>query len=159
MTRFTVGSLAENDVRVVFPLIREAIPGLTLPAWLRFVRQIGAVRPMGHAGIVVARRVGRTFPCGLFCYRVEQDLERGRVLTADHFVAVDLLDPSAVLDALVHELEALGARLGCAAIRGVVHGRQPALVGGLSAAGHALEASLFGRTLPAEAAVSVAAAG
>jgi hypothetical protein len=147
MTRFTTGPLADNEVRAVFPLLREVIPTLTLPAWLGFVRQLAAVRPVGHAGIVVARRVGRAFPCGLFCYRILQDLERGRVLVADHFVAVDLLDPGAVLQVLVRELEAVGARFGCSAIRGVVAGEQPELAVGLSAAGHTMEASLFGRSL------------
>lgn len=147
MTGFTVGPLDSSEARAVYPLIREAIPGLELPTWLRFARQVTTGRLAGQAGVVVARRVGRTFPCGLFCFRVEQDLRHGRVLTADHFVAVDLLDPASVLDALVRELEALGARLGCSAIRGVVHGRQAALAGELAAAGHALEASLFGRSL------------
>lgn len=150
MTGFTVGPLDARDARAVFPLIREASPTVALPRWLSYVRQVTSGRLAGQAGIVVARRVGRPYPCGLFCYRVENDLERGRVLTADHFVAVDLLDPAAVLDALVRELEALGARLGCSAVRGVVHGQQTDLAGGLSAAGHALEASLFGRLLEPE---------
>lgn len=147
MTSFTVGPMDVKDARAVFPLIREAIPTLDLSAWLRFARQVTTGRPAAPAGIVVAKRTGRSFPCGLFCYRVEQDLERGRTLTADHFVAVDLLEPAAVLDALVHELDALAARLRCTAVRGIVHGRQAALAGELSAAGHALEASLFGRSL------------
>ena len=58
--------------------------------------------PRGEqCGIVAASRKGRTFPSGLFCYRVEDDLTLGRVIVADHFVAVDLLDPGAVLAALV----------------------------------------------------------
>lgn len=150
MTGFSVGPLDARDARAVFPLIREASPAVALPRWLSYVRQVTSGRLAGQAGIVVARRVGRPYPCGLFCYRVENDLERGRVLTADHFVAVDLLDPAAVLDALVAELEALGARLGCSAVRGVVHGTQTDLAGGLSAAGHALEASLFGRLVGSE---------
>ena len=61
----------------------------------------------------------------------------------------------AVLDALVNALQDLGAQLGCSAVRGIVHGRQTALAGELSAAGHALEASLFSRTVaPAAAAPS-----
>ncbi len=147
MSDFTVGPLAQDEARAVYPLIREAIPTLQLATWLRFTRQVAATRPAGHAGIVVARRTGRLFPCGLFCYRVERDLEHGQVLTADHFVAMDLLDPTAVLDALVNALQDLGAQLGCSAVRGIVHGRQTALAGELSAAGHALEASLFSRSV------------
>jgi hypothetical protein len=90
----------------------------------------------GQCGIVAARREGRQFPCGLFCYRVEEDLKLGKVLIADHFVAVDLLEPAAVLAALVEELDGLAKRLGCRAMRSLVHGGAPDVEGGLYAAGH-----------------------
>jgi hypothetical protein len=138
MSAFTTGPLRPEQIRSVFPLIREALPDLRLPDWLRFARQMTG-RRSDQAGIVVAQRVGRNYPCGLFCYRVDRDLERGTVLNAEHFVAVDLLEPGAVLAALVQELEALGKRLGCGAVRSVVHGGQPDVQGGLAAAGHAME--------------------
>lgn len=144
---FAVTTLAPSEARSVYPLIREAVPGLDLAAWLKFARQLTVTRKNAQSGIVVARRAGRPFPCGLFCYRVDHDLERGKVLSAEHFVAVDLLEPDAVLAALVNELEALGSRLGCAAVRSLVHGEERAVVGGLFAAGHAPEASLLGKTL------------
>jgi hypothetical protein len=58
------------------------------------------------------------------------------VLIADHFVAVDLLDPAAVLAAVVEELDSLARRLGCQAVRSLVHGGVPNVEGGLFAAGH-----------------------
>ena len=85
---------------------------------------------------MMVRREARTFPCGLFCYRVEDDLKLGKVLTADHFVAIHLLDPGAVLAALVEELDVLAKRLGCEAVRSLVHGGAPTVAGGLYAAGH-----------------------
>jgi len=143
MAAFTVTTLAADGVRSVYPLIREAVPGLELAAWLRFARQLTSGRRSGQAGIVVARRTGRTFPCGLFCFRVDQDLERGKVLIAEHFVAVDLLDPAAVLAALVQELERLAQRLGCRAVRSLVHGGEAVVTGGLAAAGHETQGSLL----------------
>lgn len=151
MSAFTVGSLRPDQIRAVYPLIREAVPTLSLPDWLRFARHLTGGRRKGHAGIVVARRIGRDFPCGLFCYRVDQDLERGQVLSAEHIVAVDLLDPAAVLAALVGELEALGQRLDCTAVRSVVHGAETQLSGGLAAAGHAPEGHLLMKPLLADA--------
>jgi hypothetical protein len=124
------------EVLSLYPLVREAVPSLDLPAWLRFARQLTDPRRAGQCGIVAARRGGRAFPCGLFCYRVEDDLKLGKVLTADHFVAVDLLDPAGVLAALVEELDGLAKRLGCHAVRSLVHGGVPHVEGGLSAAGH-----------------------
>lgn len=136
MADFIIDLLARDQIRSVYPLIREAVATIDLATWMRFARQLAAPRRAGQCGIVTARREGRPFPCGLFCYRVEEDLKLGKVLTADHFVAVDLLDPGAVLVALVEELDGLAARLGCQAVRSLVHGTAPTVAGGLYAAGH-----------------------
>lgn len=159
MAAFTVTTLAQDEARSVYPLIREAVPGLELAAWLRFARQLTQVRRASVGGIVVARRTGRAFPCGLFCYRVDQDLERGRVLVADHFVAVDLLDPLAVLAALVGELESLGRRFDCVAVRSVVHRANGEVAGGLSAAGHEPEGLLLFKPLIGVASVKPVRSG
>lgn len=151
MSPITVESLRPDQIHAVYPLIREAVPNLTVADWVRFARTLTGSRRAGQTGIVAARRTGRDYPCGLFCYRVDQDLERGRVLIAEHFVAVDLLDPAAVLAALVAELDALGVRLGCTAVRSVVHGAEPAVSGGLTAAGHAPEGMLLLKPLLAGA--------
>jgi len=141
MADFIIEVLSRDQIRSVYPLVREAVPTLDLSAWLRFARQLTGARHKGQCGIVAARREGRTFPCGLFCYRVTDDLNLGRVLIADHFVAVDLLDPAAVLVALVEELDGLAKRLGCAAVRSLVHGGVPDVEDGLYAAGHRPEAA------------------
>jgi hypothetical protein len=148
MADFIIDALSRDQARSVFPLIREAVPTIDLPTWLRFARQLTGPRRGGESGIVTARRERRVFPCGLFCYRVEDDLTLGKVLIADHFVAVDLLDPGAVLAALVEELDMLAKRLGCQAVRSLVHGGSSDIAGGLYAAGHRPEgASLLLKTL------------
>ena len=96
---------------------------------------------------MAAWRRGRAFPSGLVSYQVDNDLERGRVLVAKDFCAMDVLDPKSVLAVLVAELEALGVRLGCNAIRCVVRTGASQVAGGLSAAGHAPDGLLLGRTL------------
>jgi hypothetical protein len=136
MSEFIIEVLSREQIRSVYPLVREAFPTLDLSAWLRFARQLTGLRRGGQCGIVAARREQRAFPCGLFCYRVEDDLKLGKVLVADHFVAVDLLDPAAVLAALVEELDGLAKRLGCQAVRSLVHGGVPDVEDGLCAAGH-----------------------
>jgi hypothetical protein len=136
MVDFVIELLSRERIRAVYPLVREAVPTLDLSTLLRFARQQTDPRRLGQCGIVAARREGRSFPCGLFCYRVEDDLKLGKVLNAHHFVAVDLLDPAAVLAALVEELDGLGKRLGCQAVRSLVHGGTRELEGGLYAAGH-----------------------
>jgi hypothetical protein len=144
MTPFFVEPLARDQIRAVYPLIREAIPGLGLADWLRFAQGVTSPR-RGQAGIIVARRQGHDFPSGLFCYRVDPDPALGKVLVAEHFVAVDLLHPDDVLAALVAELDALGQRLGCKAVRSIVHGE--AVEGGLAQAGHATIGSILGKVL------------
>jgi hypothetical protein len=67
----------------------------------------------------------------------------GKVLVADHFVAVDLLDPGAVLAALVEQLDELAGRLGCTAVRSLVHGGTPDPAESLDAAGHRREDSML----------------
>lgn len=136
MADFIIEVLSRDQIRSLYPIVREAVPSIDLSTWLRFARQLTGPRRSGQCGIVAARREGRLFPCGLFCYRVEEDLKLGKVLVADHFVAVDLLNPASVLSALVEELDRLAERLGCHAVRSLVHGGVPHLKGGLYAAGH-----------------------
>jgi len=149
MSNVVIEPLTPDLIRSAFPLIREALPNLDLPGWLRFVRQTNAARRTGRAGVMVARRAGRPYPCGLFCYRVDQDVARGRVLIAEHFVAIDLLEPAVVLAALVGELDLLGARLGCNAVRSLVHGTAAEISGGLAKAGHTEAGTLLFKPLMA----------
>lgn len=139
MAEFIIESLAADQIRAVYPLVREAFPPLDLASWLRFARQLTGPRRKGQSGIMAARREARVFPCGLFCYRVEDDLELGKVLVADHFVAVDLLDPAGVLVALVEELDSLARHLGCRAVRSLVHDGKADVADGFHAAGHRRE--------------------
>jgi hypothetical protein len=146
MPAFTVRALAPDEILSVYPLIREVTPGVGLSAWIEFARRLTG-RRRSSAGIMAAWRDSRPFPCGMFCYRVDKTLGQGKVLTAEYFVAVDLLDPKGVLEALVAELDTLGHRLACSAVRSVVHGGEPEVAGGLAAAGHAPEASLLLKAL------------
>jgi hypothetical protein len=142
---FSVEPLARGQIRAVYPLIREAIPGLGVAAWLRFAQTATNPRRKSNAGIIVARREGHDFPSGLFCYRVDPDPAHGKILVAEHFVAVDLLHPEDVLAALVDELDALGQRLGCKVVRSIVHHAD--VEGGLAQAGHAMIGSILGKAL------------
>jgi len=72
MATFSVEPLSRGEIRAVYPLIREAIPGLSVTAWLRFA-QARRESARGNSGIIVARREGHDFPSGLFCYRVDPD--------------------------------------------------------------------------------------
>jgi hypothetical protein len=131
--------LPPDQAGTVFPLLREAIPGLRLQAWLRFARRVAAPRRAGQSGIMVVRRAPRPMPCGLFLWRRDEDLAHGAVLVAEHLVAIDLLDTEPVMTALVMELERLAQRLGCGGIRTMVIRPDAPIATSLLAAGHASE--------------------
>jgi hypothetical protein len=137
MIGFTCENLAPDQAATVFPLLREAIPGLTLEAWLRHAKRLGNQGRAGKNGIMTVRREPRPLPCGLFIYHRADDLEHGAVLVAEHMVAIDLLDPEPVMQVLVHELEQLAERLGCGGIRTMVIGKDAPITQKLLAAGHA----------------------
>lgn len=148
----TCEALTAERAGTVFPLLREAIPGLDLQAWLRFARRITAPprsskRRAGQSGIMIARRPPRPMPCGLFIWRRDEDLSHGAVLVAEHLVAVDLLDSEPVRAALVQELEALAQRLGCGGIRTMVIKPDAPIAARLLAAGHATDGAAMFKSL------------
>ena len=136
MSPFTAHVIPPDQVRTVYPLVREAVPGLDLKSWVRFAQRIAHPRRAAQGGIVAVTRRGRDMPCGVFLYRCEKQLPAGDVLVAEHFVAVDVLDAEPVIQALIAELDSLAERLGCTAIRVLVPGDDAVLRAGLQAAGH-----------------------
>jgi hypothetical protein len=157
MEDFKIYPLTPADVPATCPLIRQVVPTLDLAHWSRFARRFADPKRTAQHGILVARGSLRPFPTGLFCYRREPDLPNGYVLFADHFVAIDLLDPQPIIDAMVAELDALAARLGCHAIRSVVHNDASRVSAGLSAAGHKPEGATLCKQLTGGAASKRAA--
>jgi hypothetical protein len=142
MHEFQVSRLVGGEARLVYPLIRESEPNVALDTWLSFARRTGSPRAR-RTGIMVATRTGQRFPSGLFCYRCHEDLALGNVVTADYFVAIDILDPAPVVGAMVTALEKLGERMACHAVRSVVHRRADVLSDCLRISGHRVEATNF----------------
>ena len=138
-----VQPIAAGDIRPLFPLIQAVEPGLLWSQWDRYARRLARGRASAKEGIIVARRRGQKHPCGVVCYRRQGDLRYGSVLTAEHFVAIDLLYPQAVLAALAGALDDLAAGFGCAAIRSIVRKSDTDIVDELRMAGHSDD----GRTL------------
>lgn len=148
MDDLIVERLPPQDIRLVFPLVREAEPAVRLAEWLRYAgKRLGAQATPAN-GIMVVRRAGQRFPCGLFCYHRERDLAHGSVLTAEYVIAVDVLDPAPVLAALIRAMEVLAKELGCPVVRVVVHNRLTEVTSGLLAAGHVQEGTTLYKRLP-----------
>lgn len=143
---------------MVYPLVRESVAGLDLKTWVAFAQKIANPRRAGQSGILAVTRAGRNLPCGVFLYHREAQLPEGAVLVAEHFVAMDVVDPQPVVQALVGELDALAKRLDCAAIRVVVPGDDSLLRTGLQAAGHRPRGLALWKTVDSVAATATGAA-
>lgn len=150
-TAFSCENLSPDQVGTVFPLLREAIPGLSLQTWLRHAKRLAHPSRARQSGIMAVRRHPRPLPCGLFIYRRTLDLKHGSVLVAEHMVAIDLLDPEPVMQVLVQELDALAQRLGCGGIRTMVIGADAPFASRLRAAGHAHTGATLWKALDGEA--------
>jgi hypothetical protein len=121
MADVLVGPIAAGDIRPLYPLMQAAEPDLKLSAWLSYSRRMTKAKIGARAGIMVARRRGHTLPCGAVHYRLDRNLRYGQLLTAEHFIAIDLLYPHAVLTALFEALDGVATACGCSAMRSILH--------------------------------------
>jgi hypothetical protein len=157
MSKFVVETLPPAQIRSVYPLMREAVPGLQLNEWLRFARRLTRARPREPSGIMVARQSTRSWPSGMVCFRRRQELGVGPVLALCYLVALDLLDPAAVVAALMAQLDIIAAQLGCVAIITTVHRGAASVTDDLFAAGHRPEGAVLTKPVGVSATSSIQA--
>jgi hypothetical protein len=143
MTEFVVETLPPEQIRTVYPLMREVVPELQLGEWLRFARQLTRARRRDPSGIVATRRPAQPWPSGVFCYQRKQELGVGPVLVVGHLVALDLFRPAAALAALMTQLDAIAKELGCVAIYTTVHRGSVPTTDDLFAAGYRPEGAVL----------------
>jgi hypothetical protein len=122
-------TLPARQLRLAYPLMREALPGLTLKVWMAYARRLPSQGRRGR-GILVARREGLPQLLGAVHYERGRDLQLGVVLRSEHFVALDLLHPQDIVVALIAGLESVAKDLQCDAIRLVVQQRFAAMAQG-----------------------------
>jgi len=143
MGSFDVHPLRLSELGTVYPLIRQAAPMVDLKAWARFARHAADPRSRHLRGVIIAQHACLTHPSGLFCYTRELDLTYGAVLSASHFIVLDMFKPEAVMTALVEALEELSRKLGCTVIRTTSFGGVGDAAASLLAAGHHVEGTSF----------------
>lgn len=147
MADFIVERLVVDRIPLAYPLIRQVAPGMDLRRWARFAKATASDREAANAGILVARRPQHSYPCGMVCYRRDNDPTHGAVLTAEYLVALDIVDPSGAVDALMARLEQVARDLGCGAVRALVLGASPAATEELLAAGHCRQGTMLMKVL------------
>ncbi|MDR3464292.1 MAG: hypothetical protein P4L76_18465 [Beijerinckiaceae bacterium] len=138
MQSLTVQPLIVSQSRAAYPLIREVVPTVDFKTWSRFVRRTANPRFANRSGIMVALIESRPYPSGLVAYKRDEDLRYGNVLTADHFIAFDLLDRQPIASALIAAMESMGRDLGCDTIRWNLHHKAAGVASHLLSVGHQL---------------------
>jgi len=144
----TVEHLRCCELRAVYPLMRQLDASLSLASWLRYGRRLTGSTAATRSGILVARRNALAHFSGAVCYRRIRHLNDGRMLVAEHFVAMDLLHPDRVLDTLAAALDMVAAAQGCVAIRSVVRIDDRGLLGALRQVGHTSEGLTLTKLVP-----------
>ena len=144
-----VERLSRSAMLTVYPVMREAVPSLSLADWLRYARKVTAGRADAPEGVLIATRRGTRYPSGAVCYRRDHSMTLGTILTAEHFIALDLLYPQVVLRSLLVELDNVALRLNCTAIRSIVHGARADLLADLEGAGHQSEGVTLTKSIAA----------
>lgn len=140
-----VRALDPKEIAAAYPLARLLAPTLDMATWQQFAGKILGGAPTEERGILAAVGEGG-YLCGLLIYRVTHDLRYGRVLTADHVIALDIVDRKPVAAALLAALEELSEALGCDALYTGFDTPQESLRAVWEGAGHQVARTLLCKT-------------
>lgn len=102
-----VRPLRRDKIDQLFPLLRIAIPTLTLGEWRSYAARVHRTSPRtpGRRGVIIAE-TATGYIRGTLTYSVESRLGRGRILVVRHFVAPPL-GRARVAGALCREIEGI----------------------------------------------------
>lgn len=112
IVKFLTRPLERDQVAQAYALIQSADPSVSLDRWTRFAQRLLSAR---HAGIMTIQTEAG-YMCGLFAYEIFEDLRLNRTLAIRHVVAVSLVQPEAIAQALLEAAESLAHLNGCAAL-------------------------------------------
>lgn len=145
---FSMLPLSAGEIGPAFPLVNAAYPTVDLARWRRFVEPLVEASASSSAGASGMRNEAGYF-CGLMAYRVDRDLQYGLLLVVTLFVALDLVDETAAVRALLDAIEAKARELDCVAVHIRLGGEQSSLAKNVKAAGFRAEAQLFSKPVEA----------
>ena len=145
---FDIVAVSGDRIMQAFPVVQAAWPSVDLAVWKNFVRFFRAENTAGQSDVVALRNPAG-YLCGVLAYRRDWDLQTGPILIAQLFLAIDLLNSSRTIGALIEAVEARAYQLGCAAIQVRLCKEQVQLATCLNKLGLVCEASIFSRNKPA----------
>jgi hypothetical protein len=139
---FAAAPLTAEDVNPAFALVRAWYPSVSLETWRDFAQTLAGETASPRSGIIGIRNEAG-YLCGLFVYRVEVDLERGRVLVIDPVAALDFINVKAVAQAMIDTAKATAARQTCSATCFRIPDEQAWFASYLQKSGHRIEAQVL----------------
>lgn len=114
---YTVVDMSEDGFESLYPLVRTALPDVSLSQWF------GYARPIKKRGGILALVGSNETLFGFLTYRLEMTLKHGPVLRLNNFVTFELSRAGAGRRALYDAAEELARKLKCAAVELRVSGR------------------------------------
>lgn len=148
MRRFSAGPLREADIARAYALIQVMTPEIGLAAWRRFALPL--VRGKAARKGIVALHGDRQYLCGLFVWRIDQDLRHGRTLVVDYAIGLDMVSQDAVTMALVDAIEDAARRLKCGAVHSHVGSARGPVPDRMSRTGYQTEGVVLCKRLPCD---------
>ena len=113
---FAVRPLSPDRVDEAYPVVRAAMPDLSLERWRDFAsRAVGEPAVSPPPGIMLVESA-QGYIYGLCAYRLQHDIRHGRVLVIEELVTLGLVDGASVAATLIAALEERARELGCAAM-------------------------------------------
>lgn len=138
----TAANLGSSDIEPAFALIQALHPSLSLKAWRGFATPLVDQKEAALRGLVGVRNEAG-YLCGLFVYRVETDLRHAHAFVVDVIAALDIVDASTVVRAMMKAAQADARRLACEIIRVRVDRSQIALARFLDESGLEIEGQVL----------------
>lgn len=118
--KFLTRPLERDQIAQAYALLQSADPAITLDRWSRFAHRLIAPPRVNRPTGIMTIQTEAGYMCGLFVFDIVDDLRLTRTLTIRNVVAISLVQPDAIVCALLAAAESLAHLNGCAAITTLV---------------------------------------
>ena len=114
---YRIKALKRENAAMAYPLIRSAMPTITLEDWLAYTDWHAQPTELREpsTGIMTLEN-SRGYIHGLFSFCTSYGLGAGPVLNVDHFIAIDTGDRAVAVTRLIDAMEDLAQHNGCTVI-------------------------------------------
>jgi hypothetical protein len=118
--KFLTRPLERDQIAQAYALIQSTDPAMTLDRWARFAHKLIAPQRSNRHGGIMTVQTEAGYMCGLFAFEIVDDLRLNRTLAIRNVFAISLVQPEAIIRALLEAAESLANLNGCAAITAIV---------------------------------------